>query len=63
MIIPFGVLAVSAGVVTLLLLPETMGKPLPETIASIENPSADRGTELQTMSRKPEEEALTRAEE
>lgn len=63
MIIPFGVLAVSAGIVTLLLLPETMGKPLPETIADIENASSTEGTELQTIAKKPEEEALTAEQE
>ncbi|CAB3402713.1 unnamed protein product [Caenorhabditis bovis] len=36
MIIPFGTLAVVAALCTIILLPETMGKPLPETIREIE---------------------------
>ena len=56
MIIPFGVMAVSAGIVTLLCLPETMGKPLPETIQQIEN-SAEPEVEMQPLNKKPDEAA------
>ena len=55
MIIPFGVMAVSAGLVTLLLLPETMGKPLPETIQQIENPAAE--VEMQPLNKRDEKTA------
>ncbi|CAD6187676.1 unnamed protein product [Caenorhabditis auriculariae] len=50
MIIPFGVMAVSAGILTLLFLPETMGKPLPDTILEIEEGDANRSAqELQPL--------------
>ena len=37
MVIPFSILSLMAGIVVLLLLPETMGIPLPETIEEVES--------------------------
>ena len=35
MIIPFGILAVTAALLTIIFLPETMGKHLPDTIEEV----------------------------
>uniref|UniRef100_A0A8R1ERI9 MFS domain-containing protein n=1 Tax=Caenorhabditis japonica TaxID=281687 RepID=A0A8R1ERI9_CAEJA len=55
MIIPFGILAVSAAVMTLIFLPETMGKPLPEGIEEIEGTSGPH--EMEPLSKSTEETA------
>ncbi|KAK6054913.1 hypothetical protein COOONC_07582 [Cooperia oncophora] len=36
MVVPFAIMAISAGILTLSFLPETMGQPLPETIEEVE---------------------------
>ncbi|CAI9651156.1 Major facilitator superfamily (MFS) profile domain-containing protein [Caenorhabditis elegans] len=58
MIIPFGCMAVLAAVMTLLFLPETMGKPLPESIEEIEEGDSYRSShEMQPLSKSTEETA------
>ncbi|CAI5444338.1 unnamed protein product [Caenorhabditis angaria] len=58
MIIPFGSLAVIAALLTLFFLPETMGKPLPESVEEIEaGDGYQSGQELQPLSGKTEETA------
>ncbi|VDD89715.1 unnamed protein product [Enterobius vermicularis] len=47
MVIPFGSLALAAGIIVLVLIPETMGQPLPETIGEVEHSEEnDEGKEL-----------------
>ncbi|KHJ86752.1 hypothetical protein OESDEN_13488 [Oesophagostomum dentatum] len=41
MVIPFSLLALAAAIMTAVFLPETMNKPLPETIADVEGAKAD----------------------
>ncbi|CAI4228458.1 unnamed protein product [Auanema sp. JU1783] len=53
MIVPFGTLSIIAGLLTVTLLPETMGKPLPESIAQIEESATE--TEMQRLPTKPDE--------
>lgn len=50
MIIPFGSLALAAGIVVILLIPETMGRPLPETIEEIEQKQSVHDDEMVTIS-------------
>ncbi|PIC41350.1 hypothetical protein B9Z55_008798 [Caenorhabditis nigoni] len=58
MIIPFGIMAVSAAILTIVFLPETMGKPLPESIEEIEEGSSYRSShEMQPLSNSTEETA------
>lgn len=58
MIIPFGVMAVAAAIMTLVFLPETMGKPLPESIEEIEEgPSYRSSHEMQPLSKSTEDTA------
>ncbi|KAF1763366.1 hypothetical protein GCK72_011632 [Caenorhabditis remanei] len=60
MIIPFGIMAVSAAILTLIFLPETMGKPLPESIEEIEEGSSYRSShEMQPLSKTTEETTET----
>lgn len=50
MVIPFGSLALAAGIIVLVLIPETMGQPLPETIGEVEHSEEnDEGKELALM--------------
>lgn len=50
MIIPFGSLSLVAGLVVIFCIPETMGKPLPETIEEIEYNFRPANEELLTLS-------------
>uniref|UniRef100_A0A914ZH12 Major facilitator superfamily (MFS) profile domain-containing protein n=5 Tax=Parascaris univalens TaxID=6257 RepID=A0A914ZH12_PARUN len=50
MIIPFGSLALAAGIVVILLIPETMGRPLPETIEEIEQKQSVYNDEMVAIS-------------
>ncbi|VDO71119.1 unnamed protein product [Heligmosomoides polygyrus] len=49
MVVPFAVMALLAGVMTLCFLPETMGKPLPETIEEIEGEANADAQEMQPL--------------
>lgn len=54
MIVPFAVLALGASLVTLFLLPETMGKGLPESIDQVERgDQAAALTEMETLNDQP----------
>lgn len=50
MIIPFGSLSLIAGLIVIFCIPETMGKPLPETIEEIENRFHPTNEEMLTLS-------------
>ncbi|OZC11067.1 transporter, major facilitator family protein [Onchocerca flexuosa] len=50
MIIPFGSLSLVAGLVVIFCIPETVGKPLPETIEEIEDNYRSANEELLTLS-------------
>ncbi|KHJ86887.1 hypothetical protein OESDEN_13349 [Oesophagostomum dentatum] len=63
MIIPFSVMAISAAILTLLFLPETMGKPLPETIGQVEGEEEPSSQEMQPLSKKEPEESETAPQE
>ncbi|MCP9265898.1 hypothetical protein DINM_021309 [Dirofilaria immitis] len=54
MIIPFGSLSLMAGLVVIFCIPETMGKPLPETIEEIEQSFRSTNEEMLTLSNAPE---------
>lgn len=57
MIIPFGSFALAAGFVVLFFIPETMGKPLPETINDIERKqSIDAEAMIMTVNLEREQE-------
>ncbi|VBB34887.1 unnamed protein product [Acanthocheilonema viteae] len=50
MIIPFGSLSLVAGLIVIFCIPETMGKPLPETIEEIEDRFHPANEEMLTLS-------------
>ncbi|CAG9539950.1 unnamed protein product [Cercopithifilaria johnstoni] len=50
MIIPFGSLSLIAGLIVIVCIPETMGKPLPETIEEIEDRLSSANEEMLTLS-------------
>ncbi|VDK29051.1 unnamed protein product [Gongylonema pulchrum] len=50
MIIPFGSLSLVAGLIVIFFIPETMGKPLPETIEEIEEGNTPANEEMLTLS-------------
>ncbi|VDL77516.1 unnamed protein product [Nippostrongylus brasiliensis] len=52
MVVPFAVMAILAGLLTLLCLPETKGKPLPETIAEVEGGEAVELQEFEPLQSK-----------
>ncbi|VDM55204.1 unnamed protein product [Angiostrongylus costaricensis] len=56
MIVPFATMAILAGLLTLLFLPETMGKSLPETIAQIEHGDEGEPQEMKLLSTKDSDE-------
>ncbi|KAE9421081.1 hypothetical protein Angca_008763, partial [Angiostrongylus cantonensis] len=56
MIVPFATMAIFAGLLTLLFLPETMGKSLPETIAQIEHGDEGEPQEMKLLSTKDPDE-------
>ncbi|KAJ1345739.1 hypothetical protein KIN20_000339 [Parelaphostrongylus tenuis] len=57
MIVPFATMAILAGLSTLLFLPETMGKSLPETISQIEHEDECEPHEMKLLSTKEPDEA------
>lgn len=50
MIIPFGSLSLVAGLIVIFFIPETMGKPLPETIEEIEDDFRPANEEMLMLS-------------
>lgn len=50
MIVPFGSLSLVAGLIVIFCIPETMGKPLPETIEEIEDHFHPVNEEVLTLS-------------
>ncbi|KJH47186.1 transporter, major facilitator family protein [Dictyocaulus viviparus] len=62
MIVPFAILAILAGLLTLVFLPETMGKSLPETIAQVENADKPEPQEMQLLAKKELDEASNQHE-
>nr|CDP94791.1 Bm7167, isoform h [Brugia malayi] len=50
MIVPFGSLSLIAGLIVIFCIPETMGKPLPETIEEIEDDFCPSNEEMLTLS-------------
>lgn len=46
MITPFGSLSLVAGLIVIFCIPETMGKPLPETVEEIEDDSGPANEEM-----------------
>ncbi|KAK6025662.1 transporter, major facilitator family protein [Ostertagia ostertagi] len=56
MVVPFAIMAISAGILTLCFLPETMGQPLPETIQEVEGKGLGESQELQPLRTKESNE-------
>ncbi|ETN69509.1 transporter, major facilitator family protein [Necator americanus] len=62
MIIPFACMAITAAALTLFVLPETMGTPLPETIAQVEGDEEPLPQELEPLRTKESEETRQQLE-